>query len=174
MVINLMISAKLATLRLLKINTFWNKVYDVISKILSRDSKYIANVVMWPKFGNSRISMRKVIIISILQGFDQKNHFFDRWSWFKFNNLELALGIALKFYTSVPKGLKLKVRKFWGLIRFFVELAAEKLLGGPFWASPSWIGLKFSFESKNITKCFRISHSLTQKTKKAKCHGYIV
>ena len=29
-----------------------------------------------------------------------------------FNNLGLALGITLKFYTSVAKGLKLKVRKF--------------------------------------------------------------
>ena len=36
--------------------------------------------------------------------------------FFKFNNLELALGIALKFYTSVEEGLKLKVRKIWGLI----------------------------------------------------------
>ena len=30
---------------------------------------------MWPKFGNSIISMRKVIITSILQGIDQKNIF---------------------------------------------------------------------------------------------------
>ena len=31
---------------------------------------------MWPKFGNSSISMREVIIISILKGFDQKKQFF--------------------------------------------------------------------------------------------------
>ena len=31
---------------------------------------------MWPKFGNSSVSMREVIIASILQGFDQENHFF--------------------------------------------------------------------------------------------------
>ena len=36
-------------------------------------------------------------------------------SWFKFNNLELALGMALKVYTSVGKRLKLKVRKFLGI-----------------------------------------------------------
>ena len=30
---------------------------------------------MWPKFGNSNISVREVIITSILSGFDQKNHF---------------------------------------------------------------------------------------------------
>ena len=36
----------------------------------------------------------------------RKNTFFERWSWLKFNNLELALGMALKFYTSLGKGLK--------------------------------------------------------------------
>ena len=29
------------------------------------------------------------------------------WSWFKLNNLGMTLGMALKFYTSVAKGLKL-------------------------------------------------------------------
>ena len=72
-VIILMMSAKMATPGLLKITIFWNKGYDVIipvdditNKILSRDSNYIVDVVMWPKFGNSNISMREVIIISIL------------------------------------------------------------------------------------------------------------
>ena len=43
-------------------------IYDhnVTSKILSRESNYIVGVVMLPKFGNSSISMRKVIITSIL------------------------------------------------------------------------------------------------------------
>ena len=45
-------------------------------KFLSLDLKYIVDVVMWPKFGNSSISVREVIIISILQGFDQKNRLF--------------------------------------------------------------------------------------------------
>ena len=53
-------------------------------------------------------------------------------SWFKFNNLGLALGTNLKFYTSVAKGLKLKVRKCWGLILTFAEVTGEKLIGGPF------------------------------------------
>ena len=56
--------------------------------------------------------------------------FFEGWSWFKFNNLGLALGASLKFYTSVAKGLKLKVRKFCGLIPTFVEVTGEKLAGG--------------------------------------------
>ena len=73
MVIILMISAKIVTPGLLKITVFWNKGYDVIipvhdvtNKILSRDSNYVADVVMGPKFGNSSISMREFIITSIL------------------------------------------------------------------------------------------------------------
>ena len=68
-----MMSAKLATPGLLKIKIFQNKGYDVIipdydvtNKILSRDSNYIVDVVMWSKFGNSSISIREVIITSIL------------------------------------------------------------------------------------------------------------
>ena len=68
-----MMSAKMATPGLRKIKVFWKKGYDVIifvndvtNKILSRDSNYIVDVVMWPKFGNSSISMREVIITSIL------------------------------------------------------------------------------------------------------------
>ena len=37
--------------------------------------------------------------------------------------------MALKFYTSVVKGLNLKVRKFWGLTPTFIELPEEKLIG---------------------------------------------
>ena len=73
MVAILMMSAKLATLGLLKIKIFWNKgygamipVHDVTNKILLRDSNYFVDVVMWPKFGNSSISMREVPITSIL------------------------------------------------------------------------------------------------------------
>ena len=59
---------------------------------------------MWSKFGNSSIFMKKVIITNILVG----------CSWFKFNNLGLTLGMDLKFYTSVAKGLKLKDIKVFG------------------------------------------------------------
>ena len=58
--------------------------------------------------------------------------FFEGWSWFKFNNLGLGLGTNLKFYTSVAKGLKLKVGNFRGLILTFVEITGEKLLEGAF------------------------------------------
>ena len=73
LVIVLMISAKMATPGLLKITVFWNKCYDVTisvvdvtNKILSSDSNYIADVFMWPKFGNCSISIREVITTSIL------------------------------------------------------------------------------------------------------------
>ena len=68
-----MMSAKMAILGRLKIKVFQNKsyhvrisVHDVTKKFLSRDSNYIIDVVMWPDFGNSNISMREVIITSIL------------------------------------------------------------------------------------------------------------
>ena len=71
-----MMSAKMASPGLLKITLFWNKGYDVITsvqdvinKILSRDSNYIVDVVMWLKFGNFNISMREVIIISSFRGY---------------------------------------------------------------------------------------------------------
>ena len=67
-----MMSAKMATPGVLKIMVFWNKGYGVIisvddftNKILSRDSIYVVDVFMWPKFGNCRISMREVITTSI-------------------------------------------------------------------------------------------------------------
>ena len=76
----------------------------------------------------------------------RKAAIFDRWSWFKFNNLGLTLGANLKFYTSVAKGLKLKFRKFWGLTITFAEVTVEKLVVEPFSPPspppPSWIGLK--------------------------------
>ena len=68
-----MISAKLATLGLLEIKVFWSKNYDVLicvhdvtNKILLCDLNYIVDAVMWPKFGNSSISVREVMITSIL------------------------------------------------------------------------------------------------------------
>ena len=79
----LMTSAKMATLGCLKEKVFWSKVNDVKSsvqdvtnKILSRDSNYITDVVIWSKSGNYSISLREVIITSISEGFDQKKQFF--------------------------------------------------------------------------------------------------
>ena len=96
-----MILAKMLTLGLLKIKVFWNKSYDVIisafditNRVLSYDSNYIVDALVCPKFGNSSIS----------KGFDQKNYFFEERTWFKFNNLELLVGVILKVNTNVAKG----------------------------------------------------------------------
>ena len=130
MVAILMIWSKLATLGLLKIKVFWSKGYgviisvrDVTSETLSADSNYIVDVVMLLKFGSSRISSRETI-------------FFESYCWFKFNNLGLPLGMALKLYTRVAKGLKLKVRKFGKLNPTFVKVIWEKLVGGHPWLLP--------------------------------------
>ena len=73
MVTTLMMSAKMTTPGLLKIKVFWNKgydviisVYDIINKDSSRDSNYIVDAVMWPKFGNSSTSMSEITTTSIL------------------------------------------------------------------------------------------------------------
>ena len=107
---------------------------------------------MWSKFGNSSITTREVIITLILQRF-----IFEGCSWFKFNNLGLALGMALKFYTNVTKDLT--VWKFRGLIPTFVEVAWEKLVGGVFLdqKNPSWA----NFVQKSKTVCSK--RSLIQK-----------
>ena len=67
-----MMSAKMATLGIFKIKVFQNNVCDVITsvhdltnKILSRDSNYTEDVVMWPKSGNSSISLTEVILTTI-------------------------------------------------------------------------------------------------------------
>ena len=61
------------------IKIFWNKgfealtsVYDVTNKILSCNSNYSVDLVMWPKLGNCSFSMRDGFITSILQGIDQR------------------------------------------------------------------------------------------------------
>ena len=86
MVTILMMQAKIATLDFLLKKLFWNKGYDIITyvhnvtnKILSRDSNYIVDAVMW-----SSISMAEVIITSVLLGFDQENYFFWRVVLVKF------------------------------------------------------------------------------------------
>ena len=65
-----MMSVKMATPGLLKITVFWNKGYDVIiyvdDVIFFCRWNHIVDVFMWPKFGNSSISMREVTTTSIL------------------------------------------------------------------------------------------------------------
>ena len=61
------------------------------------------------------------------QDLTRKKAFFEGWSWFKYN-FGLALGRKLNIYISVAKELKLKVRKFYGLVPTFVEVTGEKLV----------------------------------------------
>ena len=86
----------------------------------SCDQGFVTVAFLWEKLSQ----------LQFYKDLTRKTAFFEGWSWFKFNNLGLALGTNLKFYTSVAKGLKLRVRKFWGLIHNFVEVTREKLVGG--------------------------------------------
>ena len=59
----------------------------------------------------------------------RKNTFSEEWPWFNFNNLGLALGMALTFYTNVTKARKLKARKFEEIIPTFVKVTVKELVG---------------------------------------------
>ena len=113
------------------------KFYHVIQIILqmcSSDQSLVTVAFLWEKLSQPRF----------YKDLSKKTAFFKGWSWFRFNNLELALGTDLNFYTSVVKRLELKVRKFWGLIPTFVEVTGEKLVvggGGGGVCPPYWIGL---------------------------------
>ena len=68
----LMMSAKLATLGLLKKKVFLNECYDVTiyfddvtNKILSRDSNYFVDVVMWLKSHNHKRSYHNFNFIRV-------------------------------------------------------------------------------------------------------------
>ena len=122
-------SAKLATLVLLKIKVFWNKGYDIIISV-----HYLTKKIFW-SCDQSLVSLgfkRSYHNLNFIKIWPEENNFFERCSWFKLINLGLALGMALKFYTSVAKGLKLEVWKFCGLLPTFVKVTGEKLVVGPF------------------------------------------
>ena len=87
-----------------------NLYLHVTNKIVSLDSTYIVDVVAWPNFGNSIIYTRES---QFYKGLIWKKRVFEGFRWFKFNHLRMMLGMALKFYFSVTKGLKLKDRELW-------------------------------------------------------------
>ena len=73
MVTTFMMSAKMATQAFLKCKFFKIKVmksfffvFGVTDKLSSRDSNYDVIAVMWPELDNSNISIREVLIISVL------------------------------------------------------------------------------------------------------------
>ena len=83
---------------------------------------------VWERFVNHIYSIPNPLTL-FRMGFFGAAHGW-RGAFFPFNNLGLALVTNLKFCTSVVKGLKLKVKKFWRPNPTFVEVTGEKLLGG--------------------------------------------
>ena len=67
---------------------------------------------------------------------NRKTYSFEGCSWFKLSDLELALGMSLKLYTIVTKGLKIKARKYLWLISTFVEVTRRKASRVDFLLSP--------------------------------------
>ena len=65
-----------------------------------------------------------------------KRHFFEGWDWFKFTNLGQERDMALNFYTSMAKVLKIKVKILWWVIFTLAEVIEEVTR-----LAPSWIGL---------------------------------
>ena len=131
----------LNTLGLLKRKVFWNKGYDVIisvhdvtNKILSHASNYDVDVVMWPRSGTSSISLREVIIISILKGQIPTKSLF--WGLIKFNNLGLALGMALKLH-KCGKRVETKNQKCFEANSYVCRSFRGKTGRGPFWPLPT-------------------------------------
>ena len=56
---------------------------------------------------------------------------------------------GLEIYTSVAEELKLKVRKFWGLILTFVAVTEEKRLGGEGGGAGGGGGVNIDCKKKN-------------------------
>ena len=82
----------------------------------------------WKGAANQKCSHKGATLKEKRWRFEQKNDFFDGRSWFKFNNLGLVPSMTLKICSSGSKGLKVKVRKFWGLTPTFREVAGKKLV----------------------------------------------
>ena len=64
----------------------------------------------------------------------------------------MTLAMGLKFYASLTKVLRLKVRKFWEQILKCVEVTGEKLVG--------WIIIYFSGKNTLSNYCFNKTRAL--------------
>ena len=117
--------AKLATPGPLKITVLWKKR-------LRRQ-----NIGLWRHHQNSSFSMKEISNnFNFIRIWPEKQ-ILKRWSWFKFNNLGLVLGVTLTIYSREAERFKLKVRKFWWPLHTFWEVKRVKLVLG----TPSWIGI---------------------------------
>ena len=72
--------------------------------------------------------------------------------------MKVVVGMHLKFYTSMRKGLKLKDKKVLRLISTFIEVTRKKLVGWPF-SPPSRLNLLQMIMSDNRNL---LDHSYTQ------------
>ena len=137
MVLVLMMSLKSATLGFLEIKVFPSKGYNVLILCMTSLKKFYhaTQITLW-----TWLCDQSLVTLAFLweqlsepqrfKNLTRKTFSFEGRSWYKFNNVRLALGMALRFYTSLAKILKLKIRKFWGLIPTFVEVTGGKWLGG--------------------------------------------
>ena len=116
-------------------------VIQIILKMCSFDQSLVTIAFLWEKLSQPQF----------YKDLTRNTTFFEGWSWFKFNNLGLAQGTSLKFYISVAKGLKLKVRNVSVLIPTFVEVTGEKLVGGPFPPILNRVQLKTDSVTKSAT-----------------------
>ena len=119
---------------------------------------FIAWLKLYCRFGDvtkvwwlKRLLWEKLPWPQFYKNVTRKTTFFKGWSWFKFNNLGLALGMALKFYTSLAKGLKLKSESFWADSYVFRSYR-EKLVGRAFLPPSSWIELTYYNNKAYLTK----------------------
>lgn len=94
-------------------------VHDITSKMFSVDSNCIVDLVIWPTFDNSSTFVRQAT--QFYKDLTKRTTCFEE-------RLQLGIGMALKFNGSVPKGLKLKVRKILRSISMFAEVTAENLV----------------------------------------------
>ena len=111
---------------------------------------------MWPcdqRLMTQHFYERSYHDLNVLKIWLEKPLFWGGWSWFKFNNLELSLGITLKFYTSVAKNVKLKVLG----TNFYVCRSYRGKTG-----SCSYVVPHHTPSRKGLSKFLSIKESLTE------------
>ena len=150
-----MMSVKRATPDLLKIRVYWNEVDEVITYVHDVATKlyHLIQIIlsMWlcdQSLITLAFSWEKLSKPQFYKDLTRKTAFFEEWSWFKFNNLGLTLGTNLKFYTSLSKGLKLKVRVLGANSYVCTNYRGKTGRGSfcPLPPPPSWIGLITGFK----------------------------
>ena len=98
---------------------------STVRTYLKKFQKYINQVTHPSSFGERSYSYeRSYHNLNFIRVWPE-NFFFEGCSWFR---LSKALDMILNFDTSMAKVLKIKVRKFFWLIRTFVEGTVERLV----------------------------------------------